>query len=127
MIVDDEKNLAELISDFCQLADFEAKIVTDSTQALQTALDWKPDIVTLDLEMPKMDGVEVLKQLQANETTRRIPVVVVSVVAQMALVNGFLEGAASVFEKPLRVKILVEKIQKLLTGKSNSAPLRVLS
>ncbi|MGQ0643931.1 MAG: response regulator transcription factor, partial [Elusimicrobiota bacterium] len=64
LVVDDDPVLGDLAADFCRQADFEVRTETDGTSALKAAKDWKPDLVTLDLEMPGMDGVEVLRRLR---------------------------------------------------------------
>lgn len=119
LIVDDDPNLAEMISEFCQGAGFEAKAVTHSPDAFKVAQEWKPDLITLDLEMPQMDGVEVLRQLQSDPATAGIPVVVVSVVARGALEKGLLKDTRAVFEKPLRLQKLIFRLTELMTGKKN--------
>lgn len=116
LVIDDDAALADMIAEFCQGAGFEAKTVTHSPDALQAALDWKPHLITLDLEMPHLDGVEVLRQLQSKPETAGIPVVVISVVARGALERGLLNSSRAVFEKPLRLQKLILKLTQLLIG-----------
>jgi CheY-like chemotaxis protein len=113
LIVDDDPRLAELIAEFCRDAGFETRTVTDSAQAFQTAKTWRPHLITLDLEMPGMDGVEVLRLLQSDPATAKIPVVVISVVAKGALDQGLLRGARMVFEKPLSFHTLLGRLKEL--------------
>lgn len=115
MIVDDDPALAELIGEFCSEAGYEARVVTDSLQALGIAVDWQPDLITLDLEMPDMDGVELLKRLKSRPQTKRIPVVVISIIAKAVLAEGGLKGARMVFEKPLKFQKLVSRLLSLTT------------
>jgi CheY-like chemotaxis protein len=116
LIVDDDKNLAEMIAEFCEGAGFQAKTVTHSPDAFKTAQEWRPHLITLDLEMPHMDGVEVLRQLQTDPATAGIPVVIVSVVARGALERGLLEDTRAVFEKPIRLQKLILRLTQLMTG-----------
>jgi CheY-like chemotaxis protein len=116
LVVDDDPALAELIADFCREAGFDARTVTDSQKVMDIALEWQPNLITLDLEMPGMDGVEVLRRLQAQPQTSRIPVVIISVVARGAFEKGLLKGARMVFEKPLKLQKLMEKLQELATS-----------
>ena len=116
LVVDDDPAIADMIAEFCQGAGFETRTVTHSPDAFQTALEWNPDLITLDLEMPHMDGVEVLRRLQSDPKTAGIPVVVVSVVAKGALERGLLNDARAVFEKPVRLQKLVLRLMQLLTG-----------
>jgi CheY-like chemotaxis protein len=119
LIIDDDPNLAEMIAEFCEGAGFEAKTCTHSPDAVKTALEWGPSLITLDLEMPHLDGVEVLRQLQKDPKTAAIPVVVISVVAKGALERGLLKETSAVFEKPLRLQKLIMKLVQLLSGQKD--------
>lgn len=116
LVVDDDLAHAELIADFCQEAGFEARSVTNGLEAIDAVAAWQPDLITLDLEMPGASGLDVLRQLQSRPDTRRIPVVVISVVAKGALEEGELKGAQMVFEKPLKFQRLLQRLQQLLAG-----------
>ncbi len=116
LVIDDDPALAEMIAEFCEEAGFKAKTCNHSPDAFKTALDWKPHLITLDLEMPHMDGVEVLRQLQTDPVTARIPVVVISVLAKGAMEKGLLKDTRAVFEKPLRLQKLIGRLTQLLTG-----------
>jgi CheY-like chemotaxis protein len=122
LVIDDDPALADMIAEFCESAGFEAKTVTRSLDALQMALEWKPTLITLDLEMPEMDGIEVLKKLQSNPETAGIPVVVISVVAKGALEQGLLKETRAVFEKPVRLQKLIQKLTQLISGKPEGGP-----
>lgn len=111
MIVDDDPALAELLADFCSDMGHEVRLVTDSREALSTAAQFRPHLVTLDLEMPHFDGMEVLRQLRAHPATDKVAVVIVSVVAQeLALAADLVKGR---FTKPVRFEALREKIKKI--------------
>jgi CheY-like chemotaxis protein len=122
LIVDDDPTLAELVAEFCREAGFEAHALTDSRRAVETARGWRPDLITLDLEMPGLDGIEVLRALQADPDTARIPVIIVSVVAKGALDAGLLKGARLAFEKPLKFHNLVDRLQKVLENSAADHP-----
>ena len=123
LIVDDEPALAELIADFCENAEFQSRTVTESGKVLAAVLEWRPDLITLDLEMPGMDGVEVLKMLQSHPESAGIPVVIISIMARGAFERGLLKGARMVVEKPLKVQALVSQLLQLVSGSvSEPAP-----
>lgn len=116
LVVDDEPALADLIGEFCAGAGFEVKTVNDGQAALRLVETWVPDLITLDIEMPGMTGLEVIKTLQGNPLTSKIPVVVISVVAKGALEEGALAGVHKVFEKPLSFQRLVGQLRDLLAA-----------
>lgn len=99
LIIDDEADSRMLIAH--QIASLGGRSAGASSgeDALRIARDIKPDLITLDLLMPNMDGSEVLKVLKADPVLRDIPVIVVSLVAR-ELGKG-LVGAMSVLSKPL--------------------------
>lgn len=115
LVVDDDPSLAELISEFFRLSGYDVRTVTDSLSAIDEVIRWQPNLITLDIEMPGVNGIELLRQLQSRPQTCRIPVVIVSVVAKGALDDGLLQGAMKVFEKPLRFQRLLEEVDALLT------------
>jgi CheY-like chemotaxis protein len=117
MVVDDERAHSELIADFCQGAGFDVQTLNDSSKAVEKAATFQPDLITLDLEMPEMDGVEVLHRLRENPTTKGIPVVIISVAARGAQEKGLLEGVRRVFEKPVQFQKLVKDMEEIAISK----------
>ncbi len=116
LIVDDDPAMAELISEFCQQAGYETRVLTSSQQTLDVVQEWQPNLITLDIEMPGIDGIEVLRQLQSRPETSRIPVVIISVLAKGIAEEGLLKGAQTVFEKPLKFEKLLSRLQQIMSA-----------
>jgi two-component system response regulator MtrA len=75
----------------------------------------KPDLVVLDIAMPEVDGLEVLRRLRADPTTSELPVVLLSARAQEADVErGFAIGASAYLKKPFSPRELSEHVAELL-------------
>ena len=100
LVVDDEHDSRVLITHF--LEEFGCRVVSVSTgeAALEAARDERPDLITLDLLMPGMSGWEILEKLKADPDLKRIPVVVISVVAGEG--RGRLLGAVDLITKPFQ-------------------------
>jgi DNA-binding response OmpR family regulator len=112
LIVDDDPRITDLLSDFCADRGYEVLALNDSRQTLSTVQDWRPDLVTLDLEMPGKDGMEVLKDIRGCADTAAVPIIIISVVArEAALAKQPIQG---VFDKPIKFHHLIKQIQELI-------------
>ncbi|MBZ0278847.1 MAG: response regulator, partial [Anaerolineae bacterium] len=78
LIVDDIPDTVQLLKDWLEAHHFEPLGVTSSIQALQLAEEQQPDLILLDVMMPKMDGMETCRRLKANPKTAHIPVILVT-------------------------------------------------
>ena len=112
LVVDDEKDSRVLIEHF--LDEFGCQVFTavSGEEGLELARRHRPDLMTLDLIMPGLTGWEVLKRLKADPELRRIPVVVVSVVANEG--RGKLLGAVDLVTKPFEREDLLRVLWKNL-------------
>ena len=81
---DDERHIVRLIQVNLERAGYNVISAFDGTEALKKVEADKPDLIVLDVMMPKMDGFEVLKRLQANPETRDIPIIMLTAKAQDA-------------------------------------------
>ena len=78
LIVDDEEGIREILSASLKHVDYDILTAVDGLDALEQAQKTLPDLILLDVIMPKLDGWEVMQALQQDERTRHIPVVIVS-------------------------------------------------
>jgi len=118
LIAEDEKILIEIYSSFLKKAGHEVEVATDGEQALFRMKKNKPDLVLLDLRMPKKDGFEVLEERAIDEELRNIPVIVLSGLSEDRDVKRAAALGANDFcnKVQIEVKPLIEKIQKLVPG-----------
>lgn len=117
LIVDDDPKMSELISDFCLDLGYEVKTLNHSVGAAALAGEWQADLITLDLEMPDKDGLEVLRELRVNPLTRSIPVLIVSVMAEEAKVA--MDTVQGLFRKPVKFQSLLNRISGLLQAEKS--------
>ena len=78
LYIEDEKFFADTVDKMFTAAGYTVQLASDGTEGIKIVREWKPDIVLLDLLLPKTDGYEVLKQLKADLGTKAIPVIVLS-------------------------------------------------
>jgi CheY-like chemotaxis protein len=99
LLVEDSKFLRMANERALSKAGFEVSTAADGEEALKVAGDKLPDIILLDMLLPKLSGPDVLKALKANPATRGIPVIVLSSLSQKNEEKLLSEGAAAYFEK----------------------------
>lgn len=89
----------------------------DGRHALVSALKINPDLITLDIQMPKMDGFEACRQLRTNKTTSDIPIIMVtSRASREDLEKGFEVGAGEYFLKPFAKGELLKYVSRIFSG-----------
>lgn len=101
LLVEDSKFLRIATERALSRAGFEVTSAVDGEQALQLTIEQLPDIIVLDMMLPKMTGPDVLKALKANPATTAIPVIVLSSLSQKNEEKLIGEGAAAYFEKSI--------------------------
>jgi len=117
LIAEDERDILELITFTLEYGGYEVIPTTNGEDALDMTRHERPDLVLLDVRMPRMSGYEVCTHIKADDDTRRIPVVFLSAKGQEAEVNtGYDLGAIDYILKPFSPDQLLEIIRNILTG-----------
>ncbi|HMQ50826.1 MAG TPA: response regulator [Anaerolineae bacterium] len=115
LVAEDERDIRDLIVITLELDGFNVVPVTNGQEAVTKAKEINPDLILMDVRMPKMSGYEACKQLKADEDTQRIPVVFLSAKGQEAEVNTGLEvGAAEYLLKPFAPDELARRVNQIL-------------
>jgi two-component system alkaline phosphatase synthesis response regulator PhoP len=117
LAVDDERHIVRLIQVNLERAGYQVVTAFDGPEALKKVQSEKPDLVVLDVMMPKMDGFEVLKRLQANPETREVPVIMLTAKAQDADVfRGWASGVSAYLTKPFNPLELITFVKRIFSG-----------
>ena len=115
LVVEDEEDILEVIQYNLQQEGYEVACCMDGLQGLEQAKKLKPDLVLLDIMLPGMDGVEVCRNLKEDDSTRRIPIIMVTAKGEeIDIVLGLGVGADDYIPKPFKVRELVARVQALL-------------
>jgi len=115
LVVDDEKDLVDLISYNLKRNGFDALIARDGNEALEIATREKPDLVLLDLMLPGIDGTEVARRLKNNADTSTIPIIMLTAKSEETdVVVGLTLGADDYVTKPFSMKILLARMTSVL-------------
>jgi len=122
LIVEDEADAAELFAEMMRVSGFRVRKTSSSTPALSMMTEEKPDIVLLDIMMPDVSGLDILRQMRHDPALAAIPVVVVSAKSMPADIrNGMEAGASTYLTKPVGFLELKEAVERAL-GSQTSAP-----
>ena len=115
LVADDNAAFVELVRVALQSDDIEVLAARDGEEALRLARERRPDVVVLDLLMPRVDGLSALVRLRADAATRDVPVLMVSGMPggeAERLARAF--GAGEFLVKPFPPRVLVERVRALL-------------
>ena len=119
LLVDDEPNLRELLRQMLELGGYDVVEAEDGLEALEKLEIVEPDIMILDVMMPKLDGVSLCKQLRADTVFARLPIIMVSGKTQYkAVQEGLAAGANQYLCKPITVQELLQSVRSLLPAPS---------
>jgi two-component system alkaline phosphatase synthesis response regulator PhoP len=115
LVVDDEIYIVHILDFSLGMEGYEVITALDGEQALEKLRTEKPDLIVLDIMMPKLDGYEVCKSVKANPETAHIPVILLSAKGRnVDQKMGFDVGADDYITKPFSPRKLVERINQLL-------------
>lgn len=115
LIVDDESDICEVLSKRLQQAGFQTIIAYDGEEALRKAAQEKPDLIILDLMLPKIPGEEVCKKIKNNAETCAIPIIMLTAKASdVDRVIGRVIGADSYIMKPYKANELLQEINRFI-------------
>jgi type II secretory ATPase GspE/PulE/Tfp pilus assembly ATPase PilB-like protein/ActR/RegA family two-component response regulator len=123
LLVEDEESLRRVMKDLLEREGFVVYEAGDGVLALDEVDRLAPDLVVLDLNLPRLDGYGVLSHLRARAATQKLPVIVLTAKGdEESEVRVFEYGASDYLTKPFRARALSARIHSLLDRKSKAAP-----
>jgi DNA-binding response OmpR family regulator len=115
LIVDDEPDIVETVKFNLELESIECLVAHDGEQALAIAHREKPDLILLDIMLPKMNGFKVARLLKFDEVYKHIPIIMLTARSQKADLDlGEETGADEYLTKPFEMDALVDLVRKYL-------------
>jgi two-component system alkaline phosphatase synthesis response regulator PhoP len=115
LVVDDEIYIVHILDFSLGMEGYEVLTALDGEQAVEKARAEKPDLIVLDIMMPKLDGYETCKRLKADPETKDVPVILLSAKGRNVDQKvGFEVGADDYITKPFSPRKLVERINAIL-------------
>jgi len=114
LVVDDEPTIAEIVARYLQRAHFDTRIAADGHAALARASTWHPDLVVLDLMLPGLDGLEVMRQLRELGGPRVSIILLTAKGEEADRIDGLRLGADDYVVKPFSPAELVARVEAVL-------------
>ncbi len=121
MVVDDDEEIVEMTRLILESGGYQVTRALSGEEALKSVSSAHPDLILLDINMPGMDGWEILKMLKVDEETQGIPVAMFSIKFELRdKVHGLKEGAFDYITKPFSYDELLERVDRIFHRLSES-------
>jgi two-component system alkaline phosphatase synthesis response regulator PhoP len=116
LVVDDEENITQILEFSIGAEGYEVIVASNGEEAIEKARQEQPDLIILDIMMPKIDGYEACRILKANPLTKNIPVVLLTAKGRdIDRRLGYEVGATDYIIKPFSPSRLIDRIHSLLS------------
>ncbi|MFJ8855049.1 response regulator [Streptomyces sp. NPDC102437] len=117
LVVDDNKVIRHLIRVNLELEGFEVVTAADGVECLDLVHRVHPDVITLDVVMPRLDGLQTATSLRSDPRTRHLPVAIISACTPYEVDNGVAAGIDAFLAKPFEPTELVRLVRQLMERK----------
>ena len=115
LLVDDEEDLVETISMRLEANNYDVISAYDGQEGLKKAREEKPDLIILDIMLPKLDGYQVCRMLKFDRTLNKIPIIMLTAMGQEEDQKTGVDVKADAYIiKPFDSKVLMDKVKELL-------------
>lgn len=116
LVVDDEADIVRVVVKLMTSRGHDVRTAADGNEALEQVVAERPDVIILDVNLPTMNGFEVCRRLKGDESTRGIPVVMMTAayVSMDDARNGVESGADEYVVKPFLREVLIHNVERLL-------------
>ncbi|MFJ6669339.1 response regulator [Streptomyces sp. NPDC091383] len=118
LVVDDNKVIRQLIRVNLELEGLEVVTAADGAECLDVVHQVRPDLVTLDVVMPRLDGLRTAARLRADPRTTHLPLAIISACTQYEIETGLDVGVDAFLSKPFEPAELVRLVKQLLQGRA---------
>lgn len=117
LVAEDNPQGAELLEAFLSDTDYEVRTVGDGEETMRVVREWKPDLILLDVMMPKLSGFEVCKRLKSDPATRRTPILMITALDQPSDIERAVDvGTNDFLTKPINKFELLRRVRAMLAS-----------
>ena len=122
MIIEDEEDAAELFAEMMRVSGYRVVKTSKSVPAIEIMTAEKPDVILLDIMMPEVSGLDILRAMRGDPALANIPVVIITAKGMPAdIKNGMEAGASTYLTKPVGFLDLKEAVERALGRPTASA------
>jgi CheY-like chemotaxis protein len=119
LVVEDSDEIRELLGFVLEAEGYQVSALEDGREVVETARQMQPVLITLDLALPGKDGWAIVRELQEDDKTRDIPILVISAYTR-ELDAPLRRRVARVISKPFYITQVVSEVEEILTGGSRT-------
>lgn len=118
LVVEDDERTLKLIRDILEAIDYKVIAAIDGIEAVEKANTEKPDLITMDIQLPGISGIDATRMIKANPATAKIPIIAITASAMSGQDQAALQaGCISHITKPFDIDFLIGKIDEYLPQK----------
>ena len=115
LVVEDHHDTSFLLCRLLKMEGYEVEHAIDGMVGYNAAESSLPDLIVTDIQMPRMDGIEMIKRIRESQACKRIPIIVMSAYGQRRITDALAAGADGIVEKPIDLDSFLETVRlKLL-------------
>lgn len=119
LVADDNPQNADLLEEYL-VGEFEVAIAADGDETLERVQSFRPDVLLLDIMMPKLSGFEVCKRLKSDPKTRQLPVLMITALDQPSDIDRAVEAGTDDFlTKPIHRTELLNRVRALIASRQS--------
>lgn len=121
LLVEDSEDAREALAKLLELDHFTVVTAGDGLKGISAAKAEHPDLIITDINMPNMNGIEMIRELREEDDFREVPILVITAYGQIVSTQAIEVGADSVMTKPVEYDELSHTVEKLLSGQDHGS------
>jgi CheY-like chemotaxis protein len=114
LVVEDHHDTSFLLCRLLKMEGYEVEHAIDGMVGISAAESSAPDLIVTDIQMPRMDGIEMIKRIRESQKGKKIPIIVMSAYGQRRINDALAAGADGVVEKPIDLDVFLETVRSKL-------------
>lgn len=123
LAVDDDETMIKMLRDILQAEGYRVIEARNGKEAIELTASEKPDLITMDLLMPEISGLDAIRKLKANEATKGIPIIAITAAAMKGEDRLSIEaGCADFIIKPFHIDVLLNKVKNAIHKNGHRSP-----